>query len=197
MATGSYYHRFVKNFAEIARPLIELTRKDKEFKWGEECEQAFESLKMALISPDIMGYPLNDGGVFYLDVDASGIGIGAVLSQMQENRERVIAYASRALNKAERNYCVTEMELLAVVFFIQYFRQYLLGRHFVVRTDHQALVWLFSLKEPNGKIARWLEILAPYDFAVEYRPGKKQPHCDALSRCETTERLYLQRSRYE
>ncbi len=96
-----------------------------------------------------------------------------------------MAYASRGLNKAERNYCITEKELLAAVFFIQYFRQYLLGRHFIVRTDHQALVWLFSLKEPNGKIARWIEILSPYDFAIEYRPGRKQPHCDALSRCET------------
>jgi hypothetical protein len=74
---------------------------------------------------------------------------------------------------------------LAVVYFIQYFRQYLLGRQFVVRTDHQALVWLFSLREPSGKIARWIEILAAYDFAVEYRPGKKMGHCDALSRCST------------
>jgi hypothetical protein len=104
---------------------------------------------------------------------------------MQANREKVIAYASRGLSKSEKNYCVTERELLAVVYFIQYFRQYLLGRKFIVRTDHQALVWLFSLREPNGKIARWIEILAAFHFAIEYRPGKKQPHCDALSRCES------------
>ncbi len=140
-------------------------------------------MKKSLISPDVMGYPLNDGENFLLDVDASGVGIGGVLAQMQEGRERVIAYASRAMNKAERNYCITEQELLAVVFFVQYFRQYLLGRKFIVRTDHQALVWLFSLKEPSGKIARWIEILAQYDFEIEYRPGNKQGHCDALSRC--------------
>ena len=131
------------------------------------------------------GHPMNDGGTFYLDTDASGIGIGAVLSQEQGGRERVIAYASRSLSKCERNYCITEQELLAVVYFIQYFRQYLLGRKFVVRSDHQSLVWLFSLKEPNGKIARWIEILAPYDFSIEYRPGVKQGHCDALSRCKS------------
>lgn len=118
-------------------------------------------------------------------MDASGTGIGGVLSQMQDERERVISYASRAMNKAERNYCVTEGELLAVVYFMQYFRQYLLGRHFVVRTDHQALIWLFRLKEPNGKIARWIELLSPFDFEIQYRAGSKQSHCDALSRCES------------
>ena len=182
VATGSYYRRFVKDFAKIARPLTELTKLDKEFIWDSECDMSFEKIKQALISPEVMGYP-NNHGSFYLDVDASGYGLGGVLAQMQEGREKVIAYASRSMNKAEKNYCVTEQELLAVIFFTQYFRQYLLGRKFKVRTDHQALVWLFRLKEPSGKIARWLEILAQYDFEIEYRPGKKQGHCDALSRC--------------
>ena len=112
-------------------------------------------------------------------------GIGAILSQIQSDRERVIAYASRGMNRAEKNYYITEQGLLAVVYFIQYFCQYLLGRHLVVRTDHQALVWLFRLKEPNCKIARWLEILAAYDFEIEYRLGKKMAHAEALSRCTT------------
>ena len=116
-----------------------------------------------------MGYPLNNGGPFVLDVDASDVGIGGVLHQIQEGCERVIAYASRALNEAEKNYCITEKELLAVRYFVEYFRQYLLGRRFVVRTDHQALVWLYRLKEPSGKIARWIEILSHYDFGIEYR----------------------------
>ena len=185
VATGSYYRRFVKDFAKTARPLVNLTKKGAEFKWTEACEEAFCQIKKALISPEVMGYPLNEGGEFLLDVDASGEGIGGVLQQKQDGRERVIAYASRALNKAERNYCITEKELLAVVFFVQYFRQYLLGRKFTVRTDNQALVWLFRLKDPNGKIARWIEILAAYDFNIEYRAGSQQGHCDALSRCPT------------
>lgn len=183
VATGSYYRRFVKNFAKIARPLIDLTKSGQPFVWDSGCENAFNQIKQALVSPEIMGYPRSEGGWFLLDVDASGVGIGGVLAQEQEGRERVIAYGSRTLNKAERNYCVTEKELLAVVYFTQYFRQYLLGRKFRVRTDHQALVWLFSLKEPSGKIARWVEILAQFDMEIEYRPGKKQAHCDALSRC--------------
>ena len=185
VATGSYYRRFVKGYAQIARPLTELTKKDCPFQWTEDCEEAFNAIKKALTGPEVMGYPLSDGGCFYLDTDASGYGIGGVLSQMQSGRERVIAYASRGMSKAEKNYCITEKELLAVVYFMQYFRQYLLGRRFIVRTDHQALVWLLSLKEPNGKIARWIEILAPFDFTVEYRAGKKMGHVDGLSRCTT------------
>ncbi|MCG8045622.1 MAG: RNase H-like domain-containing protein, partial [Candidatus Thiodiazotropha endolucinida] len=184
VAMGSYYRRYVKDFASMVRPMVELTKKGKKFLWTGTCETAFRQRKKALLSADVMGYPLNEGGEFILDVDASDIGIGGILHQVQEDRERVIAYASRSLNKAEKNYCITEKELLAVRYFIEYFRQYLLGRRFRVRSDHQALVWIFRLKEPNGKIARWLEILSQYDFAVEYRPGKKQGHCDALSRCE-------------
>ena len=181
---GSYYRRYIKDFAAIVRPMVDLTKKGKKFLWSQACDEAFEKLKKALISTDVMGYPLNDGGMFVLDVDASDVGIGGVLHQVQEGRERVIAYASRALNKAESNYCITEKELLAVRFFVVYFRQYLLGRRFLVRSDHQSLVWLFRLKEPRGKIARWIEILSQYDFSIEYRAGNKQGHCDALSRCE-------------
>ena len=184
VAMGSYYRRYVKNFASMVRPMVELTKKGKKFLWTEACQRAIERMKKALVSTDIMGYPLNDGGEFILDVDASDLGIGGILHQVQGDRERVIGYASRSLSKAERNYCITEKELLAVRYFIEYFRQYLLGRRFKVRSDHQALVWLFRLKEPRGKIARWLEILSQYDFAIEYRAGKKQGHCDALSRCE-------------
>ena len=73
---------------------------------------------------------------------------------------------------------------MAVKYFIEHLRQDLIGRRFHVRSDHQALVWLFRLRDPRGKIARWLEILSQYDFCIEYRPGKQQCHCDALSRCE-------------
>ena len=108
------------------------------------------------MSTDIMGIPANEGEDFILDVDASDIGIVGVLQEIQEGCERVIAYASRALNKAEKNYCITEQELLAVRYFIEHFRQHLLGRLFRVRSDQQALVWLFRRRKPRGKIARWL-----------------------------------------
>lgn len=183
LGMGSYYRRFVKGYAALAKPLTELTRKGKKFIWTDKCEQAFEDLKQALVSTEIMGHP-NDHGEFILDVDGSTTGIGAVLHQVHEGRERVIAYGSRALNRAESNYCISQIELLAVRYFIEHFRQYLLGRKFRVRSDHQALVWLFRLKEPRGRIARWIEILSAYNFTIEYRQGKKMGNADALSRCE-------------
>ena len=179
---GSYYRRFVKNFTKMVKALVNLTRMDVKFEWTAECEQAFQELKKTLIGPDIMAYPRSDCP-FILDTDACDVGIGAVLSQIQEGRERVIAYSSRSLEKAERNYCVTDKELLAVKYFIHYHKHHLLGRHFTVRTDHQALRWLFSLKEPKNRIARWLEILSAFHFTVEYRPGKQHGNADALSRC--------------
>ena len=178
----SYYRRFVKNFSLVAKPLSDLTSKDSALVWGGACQKAFDELKAKLTSPGITAFP-KDNGLYYLDTDASDMGIGAVLSQEQDGIERVIAYASRSMNRAERNYCVTDKELLAVRYFIEYFRQYLLGRHFCVRSDHQALRWLFQLKEPKGRIARWLERLSAYDFSIEYRPGRKHNNADGLSRC--------------
>ena len=166
VAMGSYYRRYVKNFATIVRPMVELTKKGKKFVWNELCEEAFRQLKMALVSSEVMAYPSNEAGLFYLDVDASDVGIGGILHQMQEGQEKVIAYASRAMNKAERNYCITEKELLALRFFIKYFRQYLLGRKFIVRTDHQALVWLFSLKDNVARLPDGLKSSAIMIFLL-------------------------------
>lgn len=182
LGMASYYRRFICDFASIAKPLVDLTRKNAEFMWTQTCQCAFDSLKQILIGPEIMGYPTDDGD-FILDTDACDVSIGAVLCQVQDGRERVLACASRTLNRAEQNYCVTDKELLALRYFVEYFRQYLLGRQFTVRTDHQALVWLFSLKEPKGRIARWIEILSGYNFSVEFRRGKKHENADAMSRC--------------
>ena len=125
IATGSYYRRYVKDFAHIVRPMVDLTKKGRKFLWTDACDTSFEAVKQALVSFDVMGYPLNDWGEFILDVDASDIGIGGILQQVQDGRIQMIAYASRALIKAEVNYCITEKELLGVRFFIEYFRQYL------------------------------------------------------------------------
>ena len=184
LGLGSYYRRFVKDYSKHMHPLIQLTKKDEPFNWTPECQSAFDFLKTKLTGPDIMVAHPTDTGHFILDTDACDVSLGAVLSQVNEDgQEKVVSYGSTTLGKSEKNYCITQKELLSVKYFILYYRQYLLGRHFTVRTDHSALKFLFSFKEPNGRIARWLRDLAPFDFSIEYRPGKKHGNADAVSRC--------------
>ena len=179
---GNYYRRFVKDYSKRVQPLVSLTKKNTPFKWTQECQEAFEDLKRALLGPDIMSFPTDDG-LFILDTDASDETIGAVLSQVQLGREKVIAFGSQSLGKSERNYCATDRELLALKYFVQYYKHYLLGRKFVVRSDHESLKWLYSLKEPKHRIARWIEVLSEFDFELEYQPGRKHSNADAMSRC--------------
>lgn len=177
----AYYRRFIQGFATIAKPLHRLTEKGKRFSWDDESEQAFQRLKRALIEAPVLTYPERDG-LFIIDSDASQFGIGAVLSQEQGGNERVISYFSRTLSKAERQYCVTRKELLAVVCAVKQFHHYVYGRRFLVRTDHGALRWLINFKNPEGQLARWIEILDTYDVQIQHRPGRVHQNADALSR---------------
>lgn len=177
----SYYRRFVKNFADIAKPLHKLTEEKRQFCWDENCDVAFQELKKRLCNTPILGYPDTEND-FIVDTDASNTGIGGVLSQRKGNQEVVIAYFSKSLSKPERNYCVTRRELLAVVKTLQHFSKYLLGRKFYLRTDHAALKWLLQFKNPEGQVARWIELLQEFDFVTEHRSGRTHGNADALSR---------------
>ncbi|KAL2087309.1 hypothetical protein ACEWY4_018368 [Coilia grayii] len=178
---ASYYRRFVRGFAEIARPLHQLTEKGRRFKWTEVCQAAFEQLKLSLMSAPILGYP-DPSKTFILDTDASDAGIGAVLSQEGLEGEYVIAYASRALSKQERKYATTKKELLSMVTFIKHFKHYLLGKEFILRTDHASLRWLHNFQGLEGQLARWVEQLASFQYKIVHRPGKGHANADALSR---------------
>ncbi|CAC5411602.1 unnamed protein product [Mytilus coruscus] len=182
LGLASYYQRFIQHCSQIASPMINLTKKGENFIRSPECQESFQKIKDLLMTAPVVAYPADHSG-YILDTDACNTGIGAVLSQVQEGQEKVIAYGSRTRNKAERNYSVTDKELLALHYFIEYYRQYLLGRKFSVRVDHQPLIWLFSLKETKGRIARRIEILSAYDFSIMHRPGKKHGNADGLSRC--------------
>ena len=165
LGLASYYRRFVPKFAEIARPLHKASETSTKFEWTPEAQNAFESLKLKLTSTPILAFPcLKEPFILY--TDASQFVMGAVLAQVQDGKERAICYASKSLSKSQTKYSATRRELLALVTFTRHFRHYLLGQKFTKATDHSALQWLHSFKDPDGITARWLEKLAPFDYEV-------------------------------
>lgn len=177
-----YYRRFFQNFAAEARPLNRLTSATESFRWSEAEENAFQALKAKVITAPVLAYP-KAGAQYILDTDASLDGAGAVLSQVQEGEERVVAYYSKTFSPPQRNYCVTRRELLAVILAVGHFRPYLYGQKFKLRTDHASLLWLYKRSEPSHQVARWLEALAEFNFTMEHRPGSKHLNADGMSRC--------------
>ena len=177
----SYYRKFIRDFAKVAQPLTEMTGSKVPFQWSEKQQQAFEFLKEKLTSPPLLAYPQFDKD-FILFTDASDRAIGCVLSQKVDGQEVVVAYGSRTLNKAERNYSTVEKECLAVVHFTQEYRHYLLGRRFQIVSDHRPLMWLKGLSNPTGRLGRWALKLSEFDYEITYRKGKLNMNADFLSR---------------
>jgi len=180
-----YYRKYIKDFCRIAEPLTNLTRKDVPFVWDRRCQQAFGTLKQKLLEPPILAYPAFDGTEFILQTDACGTGLGFILAQKQDDKERVISYGGRTLKDAERNYTTTELEALAVVEGVKKYAPYL--QHsvkFTVKTDHCALKWLFGNKNTSGRLTRWALKLQGYTFDVVHIRGCRNSNADALSRID-------------
>ena len=179
---ANYYRKFVQSFSKIAKPLTSLTRTDQDWIWGDEQEAAFLELKSRLASAPILRRPI-PGRPYQLHTDWSTLGIGAVLTQMDdEGQEFVVAYASRSNNNAEAQYSSYEGECLAVVWAIAHFRCYLYGSEFLLVTDHQPLRWLMESDKLTGKLAQWALMLQEYDFKVVHRAGLVNMDADGLSR---------------
>ena len=129
-----YYRRFNPSFADVATPLVTLTGKDVPFVWDSSCSTAFAALRAALMDAPILAFP-TETGLYILETDASNLGLGGVLSQVQNNQERVVACCSRALRPSQRCYCTTKREMLAAVAMCIRFRSYLRGAKFTLRTQ--------------------------------------------------------------
>ena len=182
LGLANYYRKWILDFSKVAMPLYKLLKKEAIWQWSNECQHAFEKLKYALVNAPVLKQPDLDRP-FLLYTDASREGLGCILSQKDDsNREYVCAYYSRSLQGAENNYTIQELECLAVVWGIKQNRIYLYGTKFIVITDHQALIWLKSLTDPNTRLLRWVIFLQEYEFDVLYRKGVAHTNVDPLSR---------------
>lgn len=181
-----YYRRFISSYAVLAAPLYALLKKDVTWVWGDAQARAVSQLKQALTSASVLAMP-DYTKRFIVQTDASTYGVGAVLAQIHEHEgksvERPIAYVSRSLKAAEKNYSVTHLELLAVMFAVKQFRHYVLGSDFLIQTDHRALHGLMNSTDLSGRMQRWLTTLQEYQpFEIAYRKGKVNGNADCLSR---------------
>lgn len=177
----SWMRRHIPNLADKSSTLTDMLRKNGDFVWTPERNEAFIQLKGCLQTPPILSAPDFDIP-FEVHCDASNVAIGAVLLQKVDLEYKVIAYASRVLSHTERNYTTTEKECLAVIFALEKWRPYVQGQRTVVKTDHSSLTWLQNIKNPAGRLARWLARLSPYDICITYTKGKENVVPDALSR---------------
>jgi len=158
-----------------------MTKLGEQFTWTKERDTAFETLKTNLVTAPILAMS-QDTGAYTLDVDASNWAAGAVLQQEQEGLLRVIGYASKAFTRTKKRYCITRKELAAMVFGLKHYLQYLLGRKFVIRTDHAALSYLMTAKDLIGKQARWVDLMSEFDFRIQHRAGVSHTNADAPSK---------------
>jgi len=191
LGLSNYYRRFIKSYADTARPLNELLKKKSNFEWTKEANVAFETLREHLITSPILAFPdLSSDEPLRLTCDASLFGSGYVLSQYQPDMvaggltERVISYGSRNFTEVQQRYTVTERELLAVVFAVGKLDQYLRCKKFLIITDHSSLQWLLSksLSNINARLARWVLGLGQYNFTIIHKAGISIGHADCLSR---------------
>jgi RNase H-like domain found in reverse transcriptase/Integrase zinc binding domain len=188
LGLANFCRRFVPDFAQIAKPLTEMTRADnpEQLTINTEAKTTFESSKRCLSQPPVLRLPVSDK-MFYVDTDASNYQIGCVLQQHDENgRLHPIGFWSRTLHMTESKYSTVEREALAVVWATRTLRPYLEGKLFTVRSDQASLSWLFSASScESRRLARFRLRLADFDFQVVYNAARKNWLADAMSRCQT------------
>ena len=183
----NYYQKFLPDLSSVLAPLNELLQKGRKWNWTSTQQTVFEKAKSLLQSSSLLVH-YDPTKQLILACDASSYGISAVLSQCQDDGSvRPVAFASRSLSEAEKNYSQFEKEWLAIVFGVKRFHQYLYGRHFIIFSDHQPLRHLFSETKAvppmaSGRIQRWALTLSSYEYELKYRQGKDQGNCNALSR---------------
>ena len=167
----NFYRNFSYRYAELAKPLLELLKKGRKFKWEPKHQEAFEKIKEAFQEEVVLKKPLEDS-TYYLEVDASGWACAALLYQYDtEGNIRIIGMTSRVFQPAEVNYSTTEKEMMSFIHGVTKFKLYLVNTKFVVRSDHKSLQFILKCKLTNARITRWVLLLANLDFVFEHVPG--------------------------
>jgi hypothetical protein len=187
-----YYHRFIKDFSKIAKPMTRLLEKNKDFDWSKECQANFEELKKRLTSAPVLILP-DITKTFDIYCDASRLGLGCVL--MQDGK--VVSYTSRQLRKHEENYPTHDLELAIVVQALKIWRHYLIGHRCEIYSDHKSLKYISTQTDLNLRQRRWLELIKDYDLGINYHPGKANVTTDALSRRNYYKATFAKRMRPE
>ena len=183
----NFYAKFLPNLSTVLAPLYVLLQKNRPWTWGPSQQRAFQQAKERLLASSLLVHFTPTQPVL-LAADASPYGLGAVLSHtMADGSERPIAYASRSLTPTERRYSQLDKEALAIIFAVSKFRQYLLGHHFTIISDHKPLSYLLSPDKPvppmaSARLQRWALLLSAYDYDIRYRPGKSHANADTFSR---------------
>ena len=184
LGMANYSSKYIPNYATITAPLRELTKKSVAFAWKECHQTAFDKLKTALSQAPAMGY-FDINRDTFITVDASPVGISAILSQSTPGSDdyTVIAYASRALSDVEKRYSQTEKEALSIIWGVEHFHLFLYGKEFTLVTDHKPLEVIYgnAASRPSARIERWVLRLQPYRFKILYRSGSENA-ADFLSR---------------
>ena len=181
---ANFYRRFIENFSKICKPITETLTGDKQkFSWGREQNIAFEKLKQRFTTAPILTHLYLEQETV-IETDASDFALGAILSQFQDKRPHPVAFHSRKLNSAERNYEIHDKELLATLEAFMEWKHYLYGadKPITVYTDHQNLQHFLTTKKWNQRQIRWAQLLASFNLKILYRPGSRNGKPDALSR---------------
>ena len=178
----AFYKKFIPQYSQVCAPLFNLLKKNNKFMWSESAQNALDQLKIALTSAPVLAFP-DMSREFILTCDASQSGLGYILGQIgDDSKEHVIEYSGRALQGAERNYTISELECLAVIEGVKAYKHYLsTDIPFTIVTDHKAVSSLKTMtNSSNGRLARWALFLQGFNYKVVYRKGE-QNQTDALS----------------
>jgi hypothetical protein len=168
LGLSGYFRRYIENYSQLTAPLRDLTKKDCDFQWTAEANQAFEKIKYILTNPPLLVWPKADDQ-FVVIVDGCRTGVGYLLAVKRDGKLKPVQYGGKALTKSQQNYDITNIEAYALICAVREFRMFLINTKFEVYSDHYSLQWLQTKKATSGRILRWSIELSEYNYSVVFK----------------------------